>query len=131
MRVLIAGCDATLLEELQACFWSCEHDAEIAENAIECVTILRQFAPKLLVIVDELLWGGADGVIAFMLEDPKLSKTRVVFLSSADGLRSSATTLLLRVHLRLRELLARLEIFEKLNRMDEVRSQSQLSGSMN
>lgn len=84
MRILLAGRDVLLLEALQSFLWDNGFEAEIAEDALECVTVMREFAPQALLVIDELLWGGADGVIAIMNDDRALAKTRVLFLSTDD-----------------------------------------------
>jgi len=78
MRVLIAGGDTEFLELEQRFLSHCGHDATIAHDGLECASILQHFIPDVVVIDCELLWGGSDGVVAIMLEDPRLSQTPVI-----------------------------------------------------
>jgi len=84
MRVLIAGGDTEFLELEQRFLSHCGHDATIAYDGLECASILQDFIPDVVVIDCELLWGGSDGVVAIMLEDPRLSQTPVIFVADVD-----------------------------------------------
>lgn len=45
---------------------------EVASNGLECIARLRQLAPELLVLDLDLPWGGGDGVLAYLAEEPSL-----------------------------------------------------------
>jgi CheY-like chemotaxis protein len=111
VRILIADNDDFLLDTLQSFLWDRGHEAEIAADALECVTVLHEFVPDVLVLADELPWGGADGVMACMQDDPTLSRTAVVLLASNGAPESSAASSrsVLRKPFRLGELLFKLE----------------------
>lgn len=78
MRVLIAHRDVTILEALQSYLWDCGHEAEIAMDGIECSVILNEYVPDVVVVADDLLWGGYEGVMAKMSENPSLSAIPVI-----------------------------------------------------
>jgi two-component system OmpR family response regulator len=108
MRVLIADADAALLEILRSFLRDRGHEVEIAGDGLECLSTLREFAPDVLVLDRDLLWGGGDGVMARMCEDPSLADVPVIFVADDDssdkprGLRAGQ----LRKPLSLCELLA-------------------------
>ena len=84
MRVLFAGGDTGFLELEQRFLSHCGHNAMIAHDGLECASALRDFIPDVVVIDCELLWGGSEGVIALMLEDPRLSQTPVILIADDD-----------------------------------------------
>jgi len=49
---------------------------------LECLAKLRRFVPDLLILDLELPWGGGDGVLAILREEPRLLPTRVVLTSA-------------------------------------------------
>jgi DNA-binding response OmpR family regulator len=85
MRVLIADTDDEFLEILQSFLRGRGHAVEIAGDGLECLTMLREFAPDMLVLDRDLLWGGGDGVMAYMREDPSLAGVPVVFVADEDA----------------------------------------------
>lgn len=56
-----------------------------ASNGVECLTKLRAWNPKLLILESDLLWGGAEGVLAIRESDPVLRTIGVVLV--ARGIR--------------------------------------------
>ena len=82
MRILIADADATFLEAFQAYMWENGFDAETSTNGLECSEILNRFIPDVLVIERNLLWGGCEGVLAKMQNDPRLLQIPIVVLVS-------------------------------------------------
>jgi len=85
MRVLIADGDRALLEILQSYLWDRGHEAEIAADALECIVMLREFAPHVLVLERELLWGGSEGVMAAMRGDSRLHQIPVILIADKRG----------------------------------------------
>jgi DNA-binding response OmpR family regulator len=83
MRVLLADTDDIFLEIVQSFLWDRGHEAEIATDGLECISILREFVPDALVIDRDLVWGGPDGVLDLMAEDRLLSNIPVIL--TADG----------------------------------------------
>ncbi len=88
MRVLITGADETFLEILQSYLWDRGHETEIATTGLECMAIVREFVPEVLVLGDELLWGGCDGVLALMGESFALVPKSVILISENRHYRS-------------------------------------------
>lgn len=78
MRVLIADADEVFLEILKNYLCDNGHEAKGASDGLGCVTLLRDFEPEIVVLERELLWGGSDGVMAYMRNDPILSRTPVI-----------------------------------------------------
>ena len=80
MRVLIVNGNATSLETLQGQLSNRGHDVKTASDGLDCMAILRDFAfvPDMLILDRELLWGGCDGILAVMRDDPVLRETRII-----------------------------------------------------
>jgi DNA-binding response OmpR family regulator len=58
MRVLIAGSDAEFLEVVQSYLARHGHEGKIATDGLECIAMLRDVRPDVLVLESDLLWGG-------------------------------------------------------------------------
>lgn len=107
MRVLIADSDEQFMELLQSYLWDMGHEVEYATTGMACIAILRDYAPDVLVLDDELLWGGCAGVLAEMQEDPFLADTPVILTSDSGDKFPSLNpnvTALLRKPFRLTDL---------------------------
>ena len=63
---------------------------ETVEDGLECVAKLRELVPDLLVLDLDLPWGGGDGVLGMMREDPRLHPVQVVLTSTVTGRRAFA-----------------------------------------
>ena len=57
-------------------------EVEMALSGLECVSRLRERVPDVLVLEPQLPWGGGDGVLAMMSEDPDLTAVPVMVLTS-------------------------------------------------
>jgi DNA-binding response OmpR family regulator len=55
-----------------------------ARDGLECVRRLRELLPDVLVLATTLPWGGGDGVLAVMSEDPRLQHVAVIVMSSGQ-----------------------------------------------
>jgi DNA-binding response OmpR family regulator len=119
MKVLLADSDDLFLETLQSFLWDHGHEAEIAGDAMECMTVLREFTPDSVVLADELPGGGADGVIVQTREDSTLSQTAVILMShkkpqeELESLASSVAIGRLQRPFGLSELLSQLDSIER------------------
>lgn len=80
MRIVVADQDLPFLELLQSFLWDREHEAELATDALECLTLLREFRPHVLVLGNHLLWGGSDGILETMQQDEELLAIPVLLL---------------------------------------------------
>jgi CheY-like chemotaxis protein len=67
-RVLLATRDDRLRSVVRSQLIDQGHVIATAAGGVECVTLLREFAPDVLVLDTALLWGGADGVLARLRE---------------------------------------------------------------
>ena len=56
------------------------HDVEIASDGLSCLDALRRSRPDALAIGSDLLWGGSDGIISLIQEDPMLQSIPVLLL---------------------------------------------------
>lgn len=83
MRVLLADTDEVHLEIVQSFLWDRGHEAEIAADGLECISILREFAPDVLVLDRDLLWGGSEGVLATLQREPLLPEIPVILTAEA------------------------------------------------
>ncbi len=81
VRILIADSDeflmATYREHLS------QHGAVVstATTGLACIDRLREFTPDVLVLDPSLLWGGGDGVLAVMHEEPQIRPASVLLLT--------------------------------------------------
>jgi DNA-binding response OmpR family regulator len=57
-------------------------DLVTAVNGVECVALMRECAPDLLVLEPQLPWGGGEGVLSIMGESPQLATVPVMILTS-------------------------------------------------
>ena len=84
MQILIADGDKVFLEQAQRYLLQRGHDARAASDGLECIDILCEFAPDVVVLDCGLLWGGSEGVIALMCESPELSQTPTILIADED-----------------------------------------------
>lgn len=57
-------------------------EVRCVSNAMECLEHLRQGCTDALLVESDLLWGGAEGVLAVRAEDSQLSAIPVVLVAS-------------------------------------------------
>jgi CheY-like chemotaxis protein len=57
-------------------------EVDVAVDALECFAKLRRRVPDLLILDLELPWGGGDGVLGLLREQPHLQPNRVVLTSA-------------------------------------------------
>lgn len=81
MHIMIAGADKETVNGLATHLTDCGHRSKFARNGVECVAALRGFMPDLLLLEFDLLWGGCDGVIAVMDDDPNMVHIPVVLFT--------------------------------------------------
>jgi carbon storage regulator CsrA len=85
MRILIADQDEYLLTTYRNELSERGAAVVTAPTALACMTNLREFTPDVLVLEPELLWGGGDGVLAVMQEEPALRPPFVILLTRGDN----------------------------------------------
>jgi DNA-binding NtrC family response regulator len=87
--VHIADADRELCDLYGRYFSHHGWQVQTSGGGLECLAQLRQSLPSLLILDLHIPWGGADGVLAVMRNDPVLAGVPVVLTSS----ESSADTL--------------------------------------
>jgi len=81
--VLIADAD-TLCDQYRRFFSYQGWHVQTSGDGLECLAELRRFSPDVLILDLQLLWGGADGLLAVMGDDPDLAHVPVI-LTSTEG----------------------------------------------
>ena len=79
-RILIADPDGDLLRTYQQVLGEEGFEVETAGDGLTCVARLRDFQPHVLVLDPEIQWGGGEGVLAMIHEDPEVPFLPVVIL---------------------------------------------------
>ena len=74
----IASCADASCSFLSSQGWQ----VDAAVDALECLAKLRRSVPDLLILDLELPWGGGDGVLGLLREQPQLQPNRVVLTSA-------------------------------------------------
>ena len=82
IRVLIADADRKLLGRYEFFLEESGLEVAIASTALECVELLRDFEPDVLVLEAELPWGQGDGVLDLVQTEPDVPVRPVIVLSS-------------------------------------------------
>jgi DNA-binding response OmpR family regulator len=81
IRVLIADPNKSLLDLYHDHLSQHGFMVVTASNGLDCVEKLREFAPDVLVLEPMMQWGGGDGVLALMHNDPDISDIPVMILT--------------------------------------------------
>jgi DNA-binding NtrC family response regulator len=81
-RLLIADSDEVMLDLMRRCLLLQGYEVDTAVGGVECLSKLRQCSDGILILDLELAWGGGDGVLTLMREDPVLSRIPVILTSS-------------------------------------------------
>jgi DNA-binding response OmpR family regulator len=80
--LLIAESDATLLNLFCWCCTRQGYEVATAEDGLHCLSKLRRSRHELLILDLELPWGGGEGVLAVMANDPNLAQIPVIVLTT-------------------------------------------------
>ena len=64
-------------------------DVCVVQGGVECIKILRKRVPSVMLLECSLLWGGAEGVLEIISDDPLMDRIPVVLLSN-DGVTADA-----------------------------------------
>lgn len=80
-RVLIADADECLLKSYRTYLERCGFEVIVATSGLECVARLRDSSPDVLVLDPSLPWGGGDGVLAVMGEEPEVPRVPVIVVA--------------------------------------------------
>ena len=84
LRVLLADHDSIFLELIGSHLAQERFTVAAAETGLECLAKLRAFAPDVLVLEPDLLWGGGSGVLATMSEDAELASIPVILVCNHE-----------------------------------------------
>ena len=82
--LMIAEGDAELCDAYRRFFARQGWDVETASDGLDCVEKLRCVTPAVLGLDLEILWGGADGVLAWLRDEGAKSRVPVVLTTMAD-----------------------------------------------
>ncbi len=80
-RLLIADADRSLLICYADYLSERGYRVATAADGLECVQRLRELHPDLLVLDPGLPWGGGDGVLAVMQEEPAIEPVPVILVT--------------------------------------------------
>jgi two-component system response regulator VanR len=87
LRLLATDADPILLQIYRAYFPNFGFEIATAGDGLECLALLREFAPDALVLSLELQWGGADGILSIVREETAMRPVPVVL--TLDGISQS------------------------------------------
>lgn len=80
--VVLADGDEVALEVARQFFLMLGYEVETASGGVECLDKLRRLSDPVLVLDYELPWGGGDGLLAVLREDPILADTPVILTTA-------------------------------------------------
>ena len=81
IRVLMGDPDERLLGRYRKLLGE-EFELVTARTGLECLDRLRQLLPEVFVLEPRLPWGGGDGVLAMMHDDPQMASVPVMILTA-------------------------------------------------
>ena len=81
--VLIADTDTDLCDLYRRFFSYHGWQVQISGGGLECLAQLRRFTPDLLILDEQLPWGGAEGVLDVMREEPRFEYVPVILTFTA------------------------------------------------
>ncbi len=82
VRVLLAGPNNFRWREYHETLNATGFTARLTSDGLECVAVLRAFRPNVLVLDPSIPWGGGDGVLAVLDEEPGLNQNFVMILTA-------------------------------------------------
>lgn len=85
IRILIADRDEFLVATYRDHLTRQGAVVSSATTGLACIARLRDFAPDVLVMDPSLLWGGGDGVLAVMHEEPQIRPAAVLLLAQGGN----------------------------------------------
>ncbi len=80
--VLLAEADRELRDACHHFLFLHGFQVDAAADGLECLAKLRRTVPDLLILDLELPWGGGDGVLGLLREEPRILPNRVVLTSA-------------------------------------------------
>ncbi len=82
-RLLIADSDSERCEVFRRFLTERGYEVETSTDGLDCLAKLRQVTPTPLVLDLELLWGGGDGVLAWLREESPAPRIPVLLTATA------------------------------------------------
>lgn len=80
--VVLADGDEVALDATRRFLLLHGYEVEAASGGVQCLDTLRRLTDPVLVLDFELPWGGGDGVLALLGEDPTLAGTPVILTTA-------------------------------------------------
>jgi len=84
MKVLFAGVCLKEFGKFDFGYHGSSCEFVRVSNALGCVSTLRLYKPDILFLDRGILWGGADGVLAWLLEEPKFCPSRILLFAGSE-----------------------------------------------
>ena len=81
-RILLADADRRLTEIYREHLEDLGLAVRTAADGVQCVNLLRDFRPNLLLLGTSLPWGGCEGVLDVIKEEPDLRPEFVLVLAA-------------------------------------------------
>jgi DNA-binding response OmpR family regulator len=76
--MLIADGDAGLCDLYRRFAMKCGYEVDTSSDGLDCVRKLRLATPAVLVLDLDLCWGGGDGVLGWLREEPQFLPSRIL-----------------------------------------------------
>ncbi len=83
-RILIADPDTFLLSEHGDYLRQCGATVATAADGLECLQRLRDFQPDVLVLEPAIPWGGGDGILAVLQDQPQFRPGFLLLLTHSQ-----------------------------------------------
>ncbi len=83
-RLLIAHSDEAFLDLCRSVFQEAGFEVDVVANASECLALLPEFAPDILMLQRELRCGGSDRIVSKLRHGPFWRVPAVLLLLSAE-----------------------------------------------
>jgi carbon storage regulator len=83
IRIMIADPDAYLISAYGEHFRRLGVSVTTAVTGLECIEKIRDSVPDVLILEPLLLWGGGEGVLALLKDNPELRPAHVILLTQS------------------------------------------------
>lgn len=83
--VLLVDRDPALTEEVRRLMSHRSQQVKVCCSGVQCLEILKDFAPNVLVIDPEVLWGGGCGVLEWLICNESMIPPMVVIASDQQS----------------------------------------------
>lgn len=80
LSLIVADADGDLVADYGQHCWLKQVDLRFVRSGVACLCELRQSPPDVLALAADLPWGGSDGVLEVMWEDPALSRIPIILI---------------------------------------------------